>query len=459
MKLRDYELKAVRELPRLLRKHRRVVAVAPTGSGKTVIAAALVRAMRGKRALWLAHRIELLKQALEQLIAAGVPASSLGLLAGIGSVELRDGTRIGQNENASIIVASVDMFRGGREVPRCELIVVDEAHRTMAATYRGILDQRPRAQVLGLTATPWRLDGEPLGDVFEHLHVMAESVELIADKFIAAPRVYGVPREKARAIVKGLKSGNGDYVGKDAERSAMRYLMGDVVSECSRLAPGARTLVFATTRKHGRALTKRFKRSGRRAEYLDGDTPANERAAMLARLESGETEVIINVDVLAEGFDCPPVKCIALARPTRSLTRFLQQCGRASRPFGNKRPVILDHAGNCYRFGLPQSPREWSLTDESKASGGGDPVVKQCPECEEMIPAACKICPECGAEQPMPEREIEEQRAKLEELAALKTEMEAARERVAAVARERGAGAKWRNEVMRAIFGEVTVAP
>jgi DNA repair protein RadD len=454
MKLRDYELKAVRDLPGLLRKHRRVVAVAPTGSGKTVIAAALVRAMRGKRTLWLAHRIELLKQALEQLIAAGVPAPSLGLLAGIGSVELRDGTRIGQNENASIIVASVDMFRGGREVPRCDLIVVDEAHRTMAATYRGILDQRPRAQVLGLTATPWRLDGEPLGDVFEHLHVMAEAAELIHAGYIANPLVYGVPSERASGIVRGLSAGSGDYGSKSVERAAMKYLVGDVVAERKRLAPGERTLVFATTRKHGTELAGHFRKERVAAEYLDCDTHASERDAMLRRLESGDTEVVVNVDVLSEGFDCPPVKCIALARPTRSLTRFLQQCGRASRPFGERRPVILDHAGNCWRLGLPIMPRDWSLDRTGRGAGIGGVRVRRCDACEALISLGSAECPECGAAVARAEREIEVEAGELVLVRARNVEREALLGRIRAVASDRGATEEWCLSVLRMITGD-----
>lgn len=442
MKLRPYEINAVRDLHRLLKKRKRVVGVAPTGSGKTVIGAALIRKMRGKRVLWIAHRIELLKQALEQLIAAGIPSSALGLLAGSGAATLRDGTVIGPSPNASVIVASVDMFRV-RVVPQVDLIVVDEAHRVMAQSYRDIIDAQPKAWVLGLTATPWRLDGSPLGDVFCHLHVMAEAVELIDEKFIAGPVVFGVPRDKARAIVGGLKSGRGDYSGKQAERVAMRYLMGDVVAECARLAPDARTLVFATTRKHGRALAKKFARSGRRTEYLDGDTPGEDRAGMLKSLQSGETEVIVNVDVLSEGFDCPPVKCIALARPTRSLTRFMQQCGRGSRTFGNKRPIILDHAGNVWRFGLPDSPREWSLDGRVKVAATGDAPVKQCVSCEALIAAGCGACPECGAEQPMTSRQLRVKRAELERMKRAAAERDGVREALRKIASAKGRPVSW----------------
>lgn len=442
MKLRPYELKAVRELPGLLRKHKRVVAVGPTGSGKTVIAAHLVRRERPARVLFVAHRIELLRQAKKQLVASGIAARDVGILSGPEK----------ENVGARVLVASIDMLREW-ELPKVSLAIVDEAHRIVAKSYRDLLDRLPGVPVLGLTATPWRLDGAPLGDVFARMHVFAEAVELIADKFIAGPIVYGVPEDKARKIVKGLASNGGEYNARQAERSAMRYLLGDVVTERARLAPGARTLVFAATRKHGKALARRFKRAGVAAEYLDGETGTAEREAMVERLRSGETEVLVNVDVLSEGFDCPPVKCVALARPTRSLTRFLQQIGRASRRWGNKRPIILDHAGNCWRFGLPTTPREWSLDGRAAAIAARDAPVRLCPECEAMVPVGCGECPECGATLPRSQREIDIERGKLEEMMARESERTAARKRIEEVARVRGASGDWVEMVLVAMFG------
>jgi superfamily II DNA or RNA helicase len=440
VKLRDYEARAVHVVPGLLTAKRRVVLVGPTGSGKTVVAAHVMLEMRGKRVLWLAHRWELIDQARNQLIAAGIPESSIRVFTGV--------EKSGEDD-AWITVASVDMFHR-HEVPPFDLAVVDEAHRTVAASYQKILASNPKAMVLGLTATPWRLDGKGLGDVYAHLHVMAGPTELIVDGHIAQPRTYGIPKAKARELVRGITSARGDFCTAPLAAAMMkRKLMGDVVEETERLAPGAPTLVFAVNREHGKALAIRFHRSGRSTAYLDGVTPNGERRRTLAGLGSGALDVIVNVDVLSEGFDCPPVKCIALARPTKSLTRFLQQVGRASRPFNGKKPVILDHAGNCWRFGLPESEREWSLNNE--AHGAGEPPMRHCGACGAMNQLRATECVECGAELPLTRfemSEIEEEKVRLRRLTVERSALSA---RVALIAKRRGAPPEWEDRVVRAL--------
>lgn len=441
MKLRPYQRKAVGDLIRLLRKHGRVVGVAPTGSGKTVIGAALIRKLRGKRVLWLAHRIELLRQARAQLVAAGIPASAVGILSGTE----RD------NHEARILVASVDMFRT-RPVPRVDLIVVDEAHHVAAQSYRDILDARPRAKVLGLTATPERLDGEPLGDVFNHLHVITEALELIADGHLLKSVVYGIPRDRARALVRGVSKSGKDYSARKLEgRMKKRPLMADIVKERQRLAAGKPTLVYACTRAHAQELTSRFRRARVATAYLDAETPAGEREALLGptgKLARGEVEVVVNVGVLTEGFDCPPVACIVVARPTKSLVLWRQMCGRGARPLKGKRFLVLDHAGNIWRHGFPDDPIEWSLEGRPKAKAGEAPV-KCCPECAAMILANAKECPECGAEQPVSERELAEQRAELERIRISDAERERVRDVLSRLAKRKGVGERWVQKVLR----------
>lgn len=437
MRLRDYQARAVADLPARLNEHRRVVAVAPTGSGKTVIGAAYIKRSGASRVLWIAHRIELLRQAFDQLRAAGLAPEDVGILSGPDK----------RNLGARVLVAGIDSLRS-RETPHADLIVVDEAHRIEAASYQAVLDARPDARVLGLTATPWRLDGKGLGETFADLFVMAGPTELIADGFIARPITYGVPREKARAMVAGVSSRGGDFAPGEAGAAMMRgTLMGDVVSECARLAPGQRTLVFAASREHGQALATRFKRAKRPTAYLDGETAQGVRDAIVGRLVSGETEIVVNVDVLTEGFDCPPVTCIAMARPTKSLTRFLQYVGRASRPFEERRPLILDHAGNTWRHNLPEAEREWTLDGRPKGSSGEAPV-KLCTMCDPptIIPAGAKTCPNCGHEQPLTEREIEEREEREIELERLRMQGEHLARAEAVLwrmAAENGRGEEW----------------
>lgn len=433
MKLRPYQAKAAKAARALLDRRKRVVIVAPTGSGKTVIGAAIIRETPG-RVLWLAHRIELLRQARARLLEAGLRASEVGIVSGVET----------ENPDARVVVGSVDSVRR-RDLRRdVALVVVDEAHRVEANGYQAILAENPKAAVLGLTATPWRLDGRGLGGTFAEMVVAAQSVELIADGFLASPVTYAIPRDRARDIVSGISSTAGDYAQGALGRALMRpKLMGDVVAECRRRAPKAKTIVFAASRDHGRALLRGFIADKRRAAYVDGETPADERAEMVRSFgEPRGLDVLINVEVLAEGFDLPAVKCIVLARPTKSLTRYLQHVGRASRPFGDARAVILDHAGNVYRHGLAQSNREWSLADR-EGKGAGEAPVKECDECEALIPAGAKVCPECGAEQARDAKEVEAERVDLERVAMEEAERKRVRSVLESIAKARGFAPEW----------------
>lgn len=446
MKLRDYQRSAVRELVKRLENHRRVIAVAPTGSGKTVIGGALVRRLKGKRVLWLAHRWELIDQAYEKLRWLGIPQKDLGIL--VGNKKKRT------NEEARVLVASVQMFSRTREVPEVDLVVVDEAHRARSRSYQNIIESVGDAWVLGLTATPWRLDGKGLGDIFDDMLVVATPMQLVVEGHIAEPICYGVPEDKAKAMVDGVPTNRGDFHPKKVAKAMMKpALMGDVVRECERLAPGRRTIVFAASREHGKALHRRFKKAGRRAAYVDGETPVDERAAIVEGLGSGKIDVAVNVDIFTEGFDEDSIQCVAIARPTKSLTRFLQYVGRACRPYGKERPIILDHAGNCHRHSMPLDDRDWSLEARPKSSSGGSPV-KLCAFCEAVIPSANRECPECGEEQPLSERELQEREAELELLRTVKEELEMKRKALIDYANKNALPASWVDRVMSDKFGE-----
>lgn len=418
-----------------LRKHRRVLAVSPPGSGKTVIGAALIRRMKGKRVLWLAHRIELLRQA-RRLIEMGLPARDVGILSGPEE----------SNVDARILVASVNMF-ATRPVPKVDLIVVDEAHHNAAASYRDIVDAS-KAMVLGLTATPLRLDGKPLGDVFSHLYEVIDSKRLAAEGFLLRPVMYGMPRKKARDLVRGATGGRGkDFSPAKLEKSLKkRPLMADVVREYERIAPGERAIVYACTRKHGKALLARFKRAGHAAAYVDNATRPWRRKELLAdggQLARGDVRVVVNVGVITEGFDCPPVGCIIVARPTKSLALWMQMCGRGARPYANKtRFVVLDHAGNAWRFGFPDDHREWSLDGSGES---GEAPVKLCstPGCGAHMHIGVRVCPACEKAQPLEERELKERQVELEKLRRSEEERARWEQVVRNLAKERKLGDKW----------------
>jgi superfamily II DNA or RNA helicase len=302
------------------------------------------------------------------------------------------------NPAAPVQVASIYTWRH-REPPSADLVIVDEAHRSLAATYlRAIAHySEAGAVVLGMTATPYRADGGGLGDVYEALEVVASPLQLIGEGFLVAPRVFSAPPD-SRPDLSDVRVRAGDYVEADlADMMNTGKLVGGIVDHWQKHAEGRRTVAFSVSVAHSEAITQAFVSAGIPAEHLDGTTPKNERDGILARLESGETLVVSNCGVLCEGWDQPVVKCAILARPTKSTGLYLQQAGRILRPWNDVSALILDHAGNALEHGLPQDDRDFSLTT-TKEKRKAKSTTKECGECGAVLPLPTKVCPECGFE-------------------------------------------------------------
>ena len=211
------------------------------------------------------------------------------------------------------------------------------------------------------------------------------------------PKVFTVPDEFLPGM-KGAKKTGGDFNESEvAERTDKPKLVGAIVPHWQKHARGRQTVCFAVNRAHGGRIYEAFKAAGVAAEYLDGETPLNVRAAMLDRLANGKVKVVVNVGVLTEGWDCPPVKCLVMARPTASLTLYLQMAGRIHRSWLSRGklvdPIILDHAGNALRFGLPQDPRDHAI-DAKPAKPRR--TCKRCKPCGATVAMNEVVCPECG---------------------------------------------------------------
>jgi len=400
--LRPYQRAAFKSLTAAFMRTPRVLLQSPTGSGKTVIGASFAALAPCRRVLWIAHRVELLTQARTALLAAGVPR--VGILCG-GDERVDVG--------APVLVAMINSLgRGSHD--DFDLVVIDEAHRVAAASYQRVLTQYPTAFVLGLTATPERLDGKGLGETFGALVLGPQQREL-AGKYLARPEMYTVPGSKVREAIAGVKIARGDYEPVPLARAMMHDdLVAEVVEHVAGRAPGARTIVFAVSREHGKKLCKAFVASGRRAGFVDGETPEKERAKLIAALKSGALEVLVNVDVLTEGFDAPEVTCVVMARPTQSLVRYLQFAGRAARPYGDAPAIILDHAGNFHAHGMVDEDREWSLDGRPKSDGA--PRAKACTFCGAVMALGATTCPVCGLDAPVNPREQWERDATAVEL-------------------------------------------
>jgi rubredoxin len=357
---------------------RRPILVAPTGSGKTVMAVALVKILN-RRTLWLAHRKELIEQASAHL-------ESLGLYTGI----ILSGVR--SDPLASVQVASVQTLNN-RDNPPADLVVVDECHHVTGQSYRSILEAYPNAAIVGLTATPFRLDGRGLGDVFGEIVIAAYTDDLCADGTLHEPRVYA----GATPDLRGVKTSMGDYaVGELGKRTNRPELNADVVETWQRHAQGKRTVAFAVDVEHSRAICDAFASAGVRAAHLDGTTPKSERERILHNLRSGFIDVVSNCMVLTEGWDLPALECAIVARPTASLNLHLQMLGRIMRAADGKTgAVVLDHAGNHHIHGRVTRRITYSL--DGRIAGESDPLgLRRCHACQLLFDPRETECPECG---------------------------------------------------------------
>jgi DNA repair protein RadD len=393
--LRPYQLAALDQLDDAIQNGvRKPLLVLPTGAGKTVIAAELIRrsVAPSSRVLFMAPRRELIAQTSEKLDAAGVDHGVI--LAG---ADERAGLR------AAVHVASVDTLAS--RVLRCrtltlpsyDLVLVDEGHLALTVVRERLLDQWPAALRVGLTATPTRKDGRALGVLYDTIIEPATTADLVAQGYLAPARYWSWPTPDLR----GVRTTAGDYNLADLEHVMNTApLLADVVATWLQRAPDRRTIVYACSIAHAVALAEAFRREGVAAEHVDANTPALVRAATFARFRSGTTQVLTNCFLAAYGFDLPALSCVVLARPTKSLMLYLQMLGRGLRINEGKHDcMVLDHSGAVHRHGVATDERVWTL---SGCTALVPPAARTKPKREAKTCPACHAlwmdgptCPEC----------------------------------------------------------------
>lgn len=371
-----------------------ILGVAPTGAGKMVIAAAMIRmGLRGfnARSLFMCPRIELIDQAVLQLSALGIDY--------VGVIRADDPRT---NPAMPVQVGTSDTL-ARRELPPADLVFSDECHHDAAPGRAAILDAYAAtgATIVGFTATPWRLDGTQLWR-YQALETIATYAELIKLGYLADPILYAkrVPLDLSELQTKGSGDYDPDELGAFMSRATY---VGDVVKEWQAHAEDRRTLVFACNVAHSKLLVQSFLDAGIRAEHVDGSTPEDARKACWRRLDDGLCQVVSNVGIATEGFDMPSVKCLVIPRPTKSLTWWMQACGRAFRPWNGVRPILLDHGGNVDEHGFPHEDRAWSLEGRPKRTS---PLLgfHVCPACFAYV--AKNPCELCGFLRPTTERRV-----------------------------------------------------
>lgn len=409
IRLRPYQEQVLTETRQAYAERLRAVLLCmPTGAGKTVTASTVVHgaAAKGNVTWWLTHRRELAAQASQTFHNLGIPHGTISA----GHVS---------NPLAMVQVASIQtIVRRLNELPEPALIVFDETHHIGAAQWDMIFHRFPRAKVLGLTATPWRLDGVGLGRWYQRMVMGPATAELIAEGSLSPYRLFAPAMPDLSEV---------GTVAGDFKRSALSKAMdkpqivGDAITHYRSLCSGKRAVVFAAGVENSINIAAQFNAAGIAAEHVDGTMSAEIRDAAVDRFRRGETLILSNADLFGEGFDVPAIEAAILLRPTKSLSLHLQQVGRALRPCeGKTEAIILDHAGNSLIHGLPDDERLWDLADREKrkAADKAEVPVRQCKSCFYVYRPAPR-CPQCGHAAPVVAREIEQVEGTLQEVTAI----------------------------------------
>lgn len=392
IQLRQYQtdlMQAIRR--RFSLKDRSVLAVMPTGAGKTFTFCAItaLSLKKGSKVLILVHRDSLLQQASNSLKSLGIPHARLS-------------PNYPTDMTKAVQVASVQTL--SRRIKRLkyqpDLIIIDEAHHATAGTWRKVIDFYSSAKVLGVTATPIRTDGRGLSEVFDSMVEGPTMAELVDWKFLVPPRIFAPPID---LDLKGVRKTAGDYNRKQlGERTDRTTITGDVVDHYTKLARNKRAVVFCVTVRHAQNVAAEFQAAGYPAKSISGGMSQAEIDQALADLGAGRIKVLTSCDLISEGTDIPAVEVAILLRKTASTALYIQQVGRVLRTAkGKTEAIILDHVGNCQEHGHPLDDQDWveafgAVKKKKKKKNDPTLSVRQCLNCYAVYRPA-PTCPECGA--------------------------------------------------------------
>ena len=397
--LRKYQEKSISELRKnILNGFKKLILCAPTGAGKTIMFTYMVsRAIeKSKKCLIVTDRTELLTQ-------AGGTLEKFGLKP----IEIKPNKRISSLNGCLYVGMAQTLKRRLKDemyiefLNSLDLIIFDEAHKQEFNDIMPYINQN--TIVIGATATPYREGNQiSLHEFYKDIIEVVTISELIEIGFLARPHTFGVKVDLSKVRTKGGEYDQ-DQVAKVYDEVKMYH---GVYENYIRLTPNKKAIIFASNVASSIQLVQEFKRKGLPIEHIDGTTPTAERKRILQWYRDTPNALISNVGILNAGFDEPNIDVVILYRATKSISLFLQMCGRGSRITETKKDfTILDFGNNVLRHGFWEQERQWNLVKKKKKEGVAP--VKDCPECFAIIPARVMKCSECGHEFQKSEKEEE----------------------------------------------------
>lgn len=398
--LRDYQESAVARLRQSVIKHKRSILVATTGAGKTRMALRIIQGAvaNGKHVWFVVHRRELCNQTSRSFWEHKLEHGMIMSGRSRSTMQAQVGT----------ILTAANRVKSMKRKP--DIIIIDEAHRSVSSSYIKLLEACPDAIVIGLTATPQRTDGRGLGHIYRDMVEVQPMRWLMDNGYLCDYKLIAPP---CALDMSGVKSKMGDYDTAETENAIDRpSITGDAINVYRQYAYGKRCMVFCVTIKHSQHVCDQYNAAGIPAEHIDGTHTDAEREGALSRLRSGQTLILTTVQLAIEGLDVPAVEAVQMLRPTKSVIVYLQIIGRGLRPEpGKKHLYILDQVRNWEYHGLPDDEREWSLDSAKKRQRKTDEEdikVKQCGSCWTVFRPGPTVCPNCGAPITAPARQIEQ---------------------------------------------------
>ena len=388
--LREYQKRGEHELRQSFANgKRKPVLVLPTGSGKTTTASDLTRkaVLKNNKVLFVVHRQELVYQARDRFKEFGIEA---GIIMGAKH----------KYEGHLVNVASIQTLIR-RTLPPADLVFIDEVQHSRASSYKKVIDHYRNSYIIGLTATPWRLDRKPLGLLFDDVVAPIDMKSLIDLGYLVKPRYWAA---KNKIDLKGVHTVCGEYDANELFKKAnVKILYDGVIDNYKKYGQNKKTIVFCVNVEHSVNTCNAFTEAGFKAAHVDGTTPDEKRKEIVAGFTGDKYDVLSNCNIFGEGLDIPAVSTVIINKATKSKGLYQQMVGRGLRPFAGKEYcAIIDHGDNVKTHGFVEEPQEYDIfTPENTRKNGkgkGPATTKQCPNCYAIISVSYRECPECKHE-------------------------------------------------------------